>query len=516
MRHAGWMLVPLALAGCSLEPRAIRPLPPVAATWPAGDAYLRTNEAPLPAVTYQDIFRDPKLQALIVRALANNQDLAAATGSIEQARAQYRVVRAAQLPALNATGGATLQKSGNGTTIGTNTGTTTTGSTDTTGTGTGTGTTGTGTTGTSGTGSVIVNSGSGFTDSYRLTAGISSFELDLFGRLSSLSHAALDQYLATEAGARTVRLSLVGELASAYLTYAANRSLAAIAADTLASAQRTTELTDARLQGGVAPRTDLAQATQTLERARADLQNLTTQLAQSRNAIDLLVGAPTPDADLPGPIEAVDGLLAELPAGLSSDVLLRRPDVVQAEYLLYANNARIGAARAAFFPRISLTTLAGLASGSLGGLFSGGAFTWSVSPSVSLPIFDGGVTRGNLAYARASRDVALAQYRRAVQVAFRDVADALAQRGTIDQQLASEQRIEAAAQTTFDLTTASYRAGVTPFLNTLDAQRTLYTARRTVVTTRLTRATNLVTLYRSLGGDQLVANVRPAGAPRQP
>ena len=504
------------------------------ASWPRGDAYLRANEAPLPTITYRDIFRDPKLQALIGRALVGSQDLAVALATVAQADAQYRITRASLLPSVAGTFGATLQRSSNGTSIGSTTGTTTTTTTGTTGTGTGTttGTTGgtastdptgigtgtsTGGTGvttgssTTSAGSVIVNSGSGFSDSYRLTVGVSAFELDLFGRVRSLSHAALDAYLASEAGARSVRLTLVGSVARAYVTYAANLSLANIAGDTLRSAERTAEITDARLRGGVAPRTDLAQAQQTLERARSDLQSATAALAQSRNALDLLIGAATPSAELPGPLETIDGSLAELPAGLSSEVLLRRPDVVQAEYQLYAANARIGAARAAFFPRISLTSLAGLASGSLGGLFTGGAFTWSVAPSASLPIFDGGATRGNLAFARAGQDLALAQYRRSVQTAFREVSDALAQRGTIEEQLAAEERLEQAAQVTFDLTDASYRAGVTPFLNTLDAQRSLYTARRTVVTTRLTRAANLVTLYQTLGGDQLIANVTPAG-----
>ena len=388
-------VAPLLLAACTLEPRAIRPAPPVPASWPQGDAYLRANEAPLPTVTYRDVFRDPRLQALIARALAGNQDLAAALATVEQAEAQYRITRAGLLPNLTGTFGTTLQKSGNGATIGSTSGTTTTtttgtsggtgstigtgtgttGSTDPTGIGAGGTTTGGGvTTGTSTStaGSVIVNSGSGFTDSYRLTAGVSAFELDLFGRVRSLSHAALDSYLATEAGARAARLTVVGAVARAYLVYAANDSLAAIATSTLRSAERTVEITDARRRGGVAPRTDLAQAQQTLERARSDLQSATAAVAQSRNALDLLIGAPTPDAELPGPIETVDGGLAELPAGLSSEVLLRRPDVVQAEYQLYAANARIGAARAAFFPRISLTSLVGLASGSLGGLFSGG------------------------------------------------------------------------------------------------------------------------------------------------
>jgi multidrug efflux system outer membrane protein len=309
---------------------------------------------------------------------------------------------------------------------------------------------------------------------------------------------------------RTARLTLVGEIASTYLTLATDRSLLAIANDTQASALKSVDLTRARLRGGVAPRTDLRQAETVLDQARADAANLITVVAQDRNALELLVGGPVSDAELPLSIESVDTLLRELPAGLDSRILLRRPDVVEAEYRLRATNARIGAARANFFPTISLTALAGLASNALSTLFTGGAFNWSVAPSVSLPLFDGGANRGNLAFANAQRELAVAQYKQTVQTAFREVADALARRGTIDRQAQAQIDLEAAARDSDFLAEARYREGIDPFLSRLDTQRTLYSARRALASARLLRADNLVTLYRVLGGDMLIEGEPPA------
>ncbi len=391
--------------------------------------------------------------------------------------------RAQIFPEVDATAGVTLQHGAGQVTTGT------TGS----GTGTGTGTTGT---------------ANATTTVYRLEGGISSWEIDLFGRLRSLSHSALDQYFATEAAGRETRLVLVAQVADAYLTLATDRSLLAIAIDTQNSAQTTVALTQARLNGGVAPRTDLRQAQTVLATAQADQARELTLVAQDRDALELLVGAPVPDASLPPSIEAIDGTLTELPAGLDSSVLLRRPDVVEAEYQLKAANAQIGAARAAFFPNITLTAAAGLASTALSSMFTGGAFTWTVAPSARLPIFDGGANRGNLAYARAQRDVYLAGYSKAIETAFREVADGLARRGTIDRELAADLLNLTAAQDTMTLDVARYREGIDPYLNVLDAQRTFYAARQTVAQMRLTKAENLVTLYQVLGGDQMADQPR--------
>ena len=471
--HGWWpaLIAVTALTGCSLEPHYRRPPPAVAPSWPSGAAYDAADRTPLPVIRYTDIFRDPQLRRIIVLALANNQNVRIALGNIAAARALYRVQRAQQLPHVNGSAGASIAKvrSANGAVA---LGGTTTG---------------------------------GTVADYSVDAGLAAFEIDLFGRLRSLSRAALDTYLASEDAARTTRLTLVAEVATAYLTLAADHSLLAVAADTETTGRRALELTRARLKGGIAPRSDVRQAETVLDQARSDFAAQTTLVAQDRNALELLAGAPVPDEALPASIESVDGQLVALPAGVDSRILLRRPDVVEAEYTLRAANARIGAARAAFFPTITLTGVAGLASTALTSLFTGGAFSWSAGASATLPIFDGGALRGNLAYARAQADIAVAQYQLAIQTAFREVSDALARQGTIADQLAAQEDLVAAATDTNTLEFARYREGIDPFLNTLDTQRTLYTARRALATTRLTRASNLVTLYRTLGGDQLDA-----------
>lgn len=446
----------LLAAGCtSLEPRYVRPAAPVPGSFPHGDAYARgvasaSDPAKLP---WREVFIDPRLRQVVEAALANNRDLRVAAANIESARALYRVQRAAQLPYVSAGANATALRAG-------------------------------GQTG----------------ESYGLNAGVSSFELDLFGRVRSLSQAALQRYLATEEAARATRISLMAETANTWLTLAADRSLLRIARQTASTAGEATVLSRQRLLGGIASQLDLSQSETILEQARSDLADLTTQVAQDRNALELLVGAPVADDLLPPQLDDAGFVAADVPAGISSETLLRRPDVLQAENQLRATNANIGAARANFFPRISLTGVAGLASSALSGLFTGGAFTFSVGPSVSLPIFDGGANRSNLAYSEAQRTAAIATYERSIQVAFRDAADALARRGTIDAQLGAQRRLTAAAASTYDLSSARYRVGAEGYLTVLDAQRTLYSAQRQLVGARLLRDNNLVTLYRALGG----------------
>jgi multidrug efflux system outer membrane protein len=459
----------LALTGCTLEPHYVRPAPAIPQSWPTGPAYApgQPAAAPLPALSYRDVFGDPRLQGLIDEALANNQNLRATLANVEIARAQYRVERANLFPQVNAE--ATANQTHARSTIG---GSTPVGEARTT---------------------------RDYTAS--LTA---SFEIDLFGRLRSLTKSAQEQYLASQAGALAARLTLVSEVANAWLALAADRSLLAIANDTVASATRTVELTQARLSGGVAPRTDLAQAQTVLESAHSDQAQLTTRVAQDHNALELLVGGRVTESALPASIEDVDGHLAEAPAGLDSRILLRRPDVVEAEHRLRAANAQIGAARAAFFPTIDLTGLAGFASPALSALLDHGNRQWEAQAASSLPIFAGGANVANLAMARGERDLAVANYQNAIQSAFRDVADALARRGTIQQQLNAQQALETAASTSYELSLARYREGVDPYLATLVAQRTLYTARQTLTETRLTRAQNLVALYESIGGDPLL------------
>ena len=469
MKRLAILLCASGLAGCSLEPAYVRPAPAIPATWPVGAAYPAVSDQTLPSVSYRDVFRDPRLVAIVDRALVANQDLAAAMANVEIARAQYRIQRADLLPHVDAGAGASQEH---------------------------------------GRSSTGVSRSGVTTRSYDANIGVSAFELDLFGRLRSLTHAAQEQYLASESGLHAARLTLVGDVADAYLALAADRSLLAIATETEVSAQRTVDLTQARLSGGVAPRTDLTQAQTLLDQARSDGAALTTQVAQDRNALELLAGAPVADADLPASIESLDGLLGEVPAGLDARILLRRPDVLEAEHELQAANAQIGAARAAFFPSISLTALAGVASPQLSALFSGGSFTWQTQAAASLPLFASGANRGGLEQAKGERGLAVAQYQKAIQTAFREVADALARRGTIKDQLAAETSLAAAADQSYTLFLARYREGVDPYLSTLVAQRTLYTARQTLALTRLIEAQNLVALYQSLGGEA-AANVQP-------
>ena len=455
-----------ALSACSFAPKYVRPELPVPPSWPTGDAYLHQSEAALPSVTYRDIFRDPRLQRIIEQALTNNRDLRIAAANIAVARAQYRIQRAELLPEIDA--GATYTRSDAGT-------------------------------GRTSAGGSAVSGGA--RDSFSTNVGINAFEIDLFGRVRSLSVASQNRYFATEAAARATRLTLVGDIATAWLTYASDQSLLKIARDTAASAERSVTLTKARLDGGIAPRTDLAQAQIVQQTALSDLATQTTAVAQDANALQLLVGAPVDATLLPATIEEAAPTVAELPAGVDSGILLRRPDVVQAEYELRATNAEIGAARAALFPRISLTALAGLASNSLSGLFTGGAFNYSIAPSVDYPIFRAGAGIAGVAQSKAQREVALATYEKAIQTAFSEVADALARHGTIGNQLSAQQALTAAASDNYRLSDARYRGGIDTFLQSLDAQRSLYSAQRSLVTTRLTGATNLVTLYRVLGGD---------------
>jgi len=326
MKRAVTLIALLATACTTMEPKYARPSPAIPASWPVGDPYLAQAEVGLPVLTYQQIFQDPRLQTLITQTLANNRDLMVAASNIAAAREQYRIQRAQQLPTLNAASGVTVSG----------------------------------------------DKDNDVSANYNAGLQVPSFELDLFGRVRSLTHVQLERYLATEAGARATRLTLVADVAAAWLNYAADSSLRLIAEQTAASAQKSVNLTRIRLEGGVAPRTDLSQAEQILASAQADLAQQRTAVEQDVNALQLLVGAPIDPSLLSGSIDDAFGKIAPVPAGLDSYVLLRRPDVLQAEYDLRAANAQIGAARAALFPSISLTGALGFASTALGDLFKGG------------------------------------------------------------------------------------------------------------------------------------------------
>ena len=500
-----------ALAGCNLAPAYVRPSSTVPVALPQGGAYpaAATDARDITKVGWRDFFLDDRLRQVIQRGLDNNQDLALAAANVLQARAQYRVQRADLVPSTVVSGSATYTNNpigASGATGGSTAGATSgtgvgTGTGAGTGTGTGTGATGTGNTAT-GSGAVgnIIGASSTNLEYYSANVGFSAFELDLFGRVRNLSKAALEQYFATEEAQRSTRISLIAEIATAWLTVASDEDQLALSQQTLKTFEETLRLTTAQFRIGVASELESRQAETNYQAARNDIAVLRTRIAQDRNALDLLVGAPVEPSLLPTALGDARAGIEALPTDLSSTVLLRRPDVLQAEHQLIAQNANIGAARAAFFPTISLTAAVGKISTALGGLFAGGSFTYTGSPGISLPLFDGGRNKGNLDYARASRQAAVATYRRTVQTAFREAADALAQRGTIDEQIAAQSARANAAQIAARLSDARYRAGVDSFLTSLDAQRTAYAAEQQLVTTRLARAANLVELYRSLGG----------------
>lgn len=467
--HAALVLAFAALGGCSMAPKYERTALPVPPTWPAGDAYLRQSEAALPSYSYRDVFPDPRLQAVIGQALANNQDVQLAVANITAARSRYRVQRAELFPQLDA--GASYRRSDSGNANNTVAG--------------------------------------GVREQLSADASATAYELDLFGRLRSLSDAERNRYYASEAAARAARLTLVADVADAWLAHAADSSLLTVAKQTAEAARESMRLTDRRLQGGVAPRSDVRQAEIVLRTAEADVADLTTAVAQDRNALQLLVGAPVDPANLSISIEDAGARLVEVPAGLDSTILLRRPDVIDAEFQLKAANAEIGAARAALFPRITLTGLLGFASNALGSLFESGSFAWQAGGDATYSIFSGGAGRANLALSKAQRDAALATYRKAMQSAFADVANTLARRGTIDAQLKASAAGREAAADNSRLATLRYRGGIESYIEELTARQALYSAERSLVQTRLLRASNLVALYRSLGGDPFEAAPRP-------
>lgn len=457
IRRTAALSLTLMLGACTLAPDYTRPVAPVPQSWPEGPAYQPQDEAALPSFTYADVFTDARLRTLIAQALENNRDLRISAANLAAARAQVRVTRSAQFPEVALGASADIRDNG-GTT----------------------------------------------TRNYALQGGISSFELDLFGRLASATAAERETALASEAAMRTVRASLVADIASAWATYGADRDLLAIARESADNARRSVELTRMRLEGGIAPRTDLRQAEQVLATAEGDLAAQTTALAEDENLIRLLVGAQFDTALLPASLAEVAASVEALPAGTSSEILLRRPDVAQAEYLLRAANADIGVARAQLFPRISLTGLLGLASDALGALFTGDAFSASAGASASYAIFDAGGNRGAVAVSEARRDAALATYEKSIQTAFREVADALATQGTIGERLRAARLNSEAATDAANLTEARYRGGIDSFLANLVSQRSLYTARRSEAAISLIAVQNRIALYRVLGGDTLL------------
>lgn len=454
--------VMLTLTGCStMAPKYARPEAPVPAAWPTGPAYQNAAEGPAMAdLAWQEFFVDPQLSKVIASALENNRDLRLAALNIERSQAQYRIQRSELFPAVNAGAGYSAQRIS----------------------------------------STQSGSGRGITThSYDVGLGMSAYEIDLFGRIRSLKDQALEQFLATEQARRSVQISLIAEVANNYLSLAADRESLRIARDTLTSQESSYQLTRRRFEFGVASALDVSRAQSIVDAARVDIGRFTTLVAQDLNALQLVVGAPVPAELLPGGLGAVTAL-KDIAPGLPSTVLQRRPDILDAEHQLMAANANIGAARAAFFPRITLTSAVGLSSNQLTDLFSGGAGVWSFLPQISVPIFNAGANRANLKLAEVDREIFLTRYERSIQVAFREVADALADYGTLEEQLSAQQSLVNATGESHRLSDARYLGGVDNYFAVLDSQRDLYAAQQKLVTLRLSRLSNLVTLYKVLGG----------------
>ncbi|NVZ22585.1 efflux transporter outer membrane subunit [Pseudomonas costantinii] len=451
------LLAALALGGCvNLAPQYQQPDAPVPVQWQSGV----TGEVAAD-IHWQQFFTDSRLAQLQTLGLANNRDLRLASLNIEKAQAQYRIQRAAAFPTIDASISGTHSR--------------TPGSL-------------------SGTGAAATS------HDYSAQLGLSSYEIDVFGRVQNLQDEALESYLALTETRRSTQISLVAEVATAWLTLAADNERLQLARQTLASQQSTYELTQRSHALGGSAALDVAQAQTTVESARGDVAEYESQILQDRNALRLLVGSDIPDALLPGTHLQSAATLVQVPAQLPSSLLQRRPDVLAAEHSLKSANIDIGAARAAFFPSISLTANAGSASAALSSLFKGGSGAWTFAPSISVPIFDAGSNRATLDAAKVERDIQVQTYQQTLQTAFKEVADALAVRSTLDQRLDAQQGLTDASRKSFELSDALYRAGSQSYLQALDSQRSLYSAEQDLITLRLAEQSNRVSLYKVMGG----------------
>lgn len=453
----------ICVTGCKMAPKYTRPEPPIPADWPTGQAYVEDPvmaDAPLAAeLPWREFFTDPKLQQVIETALENNRDLRLAALNVELARSLYGVQRQELYPSLYATAGGGEQRA----------------SADLTPPGQ-----------------------PRTTEQYSVNLGILSWEIDFFGRLRSLKDRALQEYLATEQGRRSAQIMLIGSVANACLALAADREALALAESTFRTQKAAYDLVQRQYEIGIATELDLRRAQMPVDVARADMANYTQLVAQDENALSLLAGSGVSQSLLPDHLADIEPL-AEISYGLSSEMLLSRPDIIAAEHQLRGAYANIGAARAAFFPSISLTGLFGAASDELSGLFDSGTGTWSYAAQAAMPIFD---ARTWSAYevTQVQRDMAVAEYEKAIQNAFREVADALAVRGTVDRQIAAQESLVEAATETYRLSSARYDKGLDSYLGVLDAQRSLYAAQQALVYRHLAKLANHVRLYAALGG----------------
>jgi multidrug efflux system outer membrane protein len=461
---AGVALTWLCVAGaCTLEPRYRAPALPVTDEWPIPATKSERLPVSVAAVDigWRDFFLDTRLQQLIGLALANNRDLRVAVLNIDKARAQYRIQRAALLPSIDAPGSFIREKLPPSLAYG------------------------------------ITSPTTGY---FEAGLSITSYEVDLFGRVRSLTHAALEYYLAQTEARRSAQLSLIAEVANAYLTLASDRDLEYLAQQTLKSQEDSYALEQRRHETGTVSALDLVQSQTTVEQARADAARFEGNVAQDMDALVLLAGTSIEPELLPAHFDSNTMGLDPLPAGVPSAVLLRRPDVLEAEHALRAANADIGAARAAFFPDINLTANLGSASYQLSNLFKSGTGTWAFEPVMSLPIFHGGALLGGLDAAHVNEKIALAQYEKAIQSGFRDVADALALTATLNRQRAAQEALVAATSRAYQLAQRRHAVGSNSYLEVLDSQRSDYAAREGLITARLADQSNRVTLYKALGG----------------
>jgi multidrug efflux system outer membrane protein len=455
--------IAMVAVGCTMAPRYSRPAAPVPTGWPSGAAYAEpqatANVTDVAGLSWQEFFPDAKLQQLISTALANNRDLRLAALNVERARAMYGIQRAQLWPAIDASASgskaripADLSSSGRRQTA----------------------------------------------ERYDANLGVVSWEIDFFGRIRSFKDRALEEYLASEQARRSAQILLVSSVANAYLALAADRENLKLSETTLQTQQAAYDLVKRRNELGLATELDLFRAQTPLDVARRDVALYTEQAAKDENALNLLVGSTTASDLLPTGLSSLTPPM-DIGAGMSSEVLLHRPDVLQAENLLKAANADIGAARAAFFPRISLTAAIGTASSELSGLFKSGSGAWSYAPQIVMPIFDARVWSAHKA-AKVQREIAITQYEKAIQSAFKEVADALAVRGTVDQQVSAQQSLVHALAETYRLSNSRYDKGIDSYLGVLDAQRSLFASQQVLVFLRLKKLANQVRLHAVLGG----------------
>lgn len=454
----------LSLTACTMVPVYTRPASPVPPEWPKGEAYGEIKTAPgetrIAALNWQEYFVDGRLQKVITMALENNRDLRIAALNVERARAAYGIQRDELFPALDVTASRSKERVA---------------------------------------ADISTTGKTHISDYYGGDLGVLSWEIDFFGRIRSLKDKALEQYLSTEHARRGTQISLISSVVVSYLTLVADRENLELARSTLAAQQETYDLIRRRYDVGLITELDLRRVQTQVDTARGNVAIFTRLMAQDGNMLDLLVGTPVSDELKPSGLKGVVPPKEILP-GISSEVLFNRPDILAAEHQLKAVNANIGAARAAFFPRISLTSTVGTGSYELSRLFSADSATWSFAPQVVMPLFDARLWSA-LKGSKVEREIAVAQYEKTVQTAFREVADALAQKGTVGDQMAAQESLVRASADTYKLTNARYSKGIDSYLSVLDAQRSLYAAEQGLIAVRLAGLTNLVTLYKVLGGE---------------